>query len=215
MESPAMIFFALFVFTVITSVNSAAPFIKDEDEATAIEIAPEKRAYTYNGRLHCYQTNYYCRCRANYQCSITNYGFYRQYRCCRRPSTCSSCSASQCCLHGRCQALKTYLQWCPRSAAAKRYNCGCANGLKCLGDYYYHYGKCHCSSNAVCGASRCCSNNSCKPLKKPGEACPLKGADIYNCGCVQGFECKPAGFGRYWGKCVEESGSGMGANVIS
>ena len=40
-------------------------------------------------------------------------------------------------------------------------------------------------------------------------------ADIYNCGCVQGFECKPAGFGRYWGKCVEESGSGMGANVIS
>ena len=56
MESPAMIFFALFVFTVITSVNSAAPFIKDEDEATAMETAPEKRAYTYNGRLHCYQT---------------------------------------------------------------------------------------------------------------------------------------------------------------
>ena len=56
MESPAMIFFALFVFTVINSVNSAAPFIKDEDEATEMETAPEKRAYTYNGRLHCYQT---------------------------------------------------------------------------------------------------------------------------------------------------------------
>ena len=56
MESPAMIFFALFIFIVITSVNSAAPFIKDEDEATAMETAPEKRTYTYNGRLHCYQT---------------------------------------------------------------------------------------------------------------------------------------------------------------
>ena len=32
-----------------------------------------------------------------------------------------------------------------------------------------------------------------------------------DCGCVQGYECKPAGYGSYWGKCVEESGSGMGA----
>ena len=36
-------------------------------------------------------------------------------------------------------------------------------------------------------------------------------ADRFYCGCVQGYECKPAGYGRYWGKCVEESGSGMEA----
>ena len=40
-------------------------------------------------------------------------------------------------------------------------------------------------------------------------------ADKFYCGCVQGYECKPAGYGSYWGKCVEESGSGMGANLIS
>ena len=40
-------------------------------------------------------------------------------------------------------------------------------------------------------------------------------ADRYYCDCVQGYECKPAGYGPYWGKCVEESGSGMGANLIS
>ena len=47
-----MIFFALFVFTAITSVNSAVPFIEDEDEATAMETAPEKRGYKW----YCYQT---------------------------------------------------------------------------------------------------------------------------------------------------------------
>ena len=50
-ESPAMIFFALFVFTAIISVNSAAPFIED-DEATARKTAPEKRGYTWS----CYRT---------------------------------------------------------------------------------------------------------------------------------------------------------------
>ena len=51
MESPAMIFFALFFFTVITSVNSAARFI-EEDEATARKTVPEKRGYTW----YCYRT---------------------------------------------------------------------------------------------------------------------------------------------------------------
>ena len=36
-------------------------------------------------------------------------------------------------------------------------------------------------------------------------------ADRFYCGCVDGYECRPAGYGSYWGKCVEESGSGMGA----
>ena len=54
MESPAMIFFALCVFTVITSINSAASFTEDKDEATAMETAPEKRGYISHGSKHCY-----------------------------------------------------------------------------------------------------------------------------------------------------------------
>ncbi|XP_074609153.1 uncharacterized protein LOC141863504 [Acropora palmata] len=146
-----MIFFALFVFTAIVSVNSAAPFI-EEDEATASKTVPEKRGYTWS----CYRTNYYCQCRANFRCYY--YGYY---------------------------------------------------GRKCCGWVYQQPG---CSR---CQESQCCSNNVCKPLRKPGQACPLKGADRYFCDCVQGYECKPAGYGPYWGKCVEESGSGMGANLIS
>ncbi|XP_074609604.1 uncharacterized protein LOC141863813 [Acropora palmata] len=207
MKSSALIFFALFVFTVITSVNSVVPFIEDEDEGTARKTVPEKRGYTWS----CYRIDFNCRCRANFRCYYN--GYYGR-KCCgwvyQQPS-CPRCQASQCCKRGRCQALRTYLQWCPLSSAAKRYSCGCANGLKCLGGYYYHYGKCYCSSNAACGTSRCCSNNVCKPLRRPGLACPLKGADRFYCGCVQGYECKPAGYGRYWGKCVEESGSGMEA----
>lgn len=40
-------------------------------------------------------------------------------------------------------------------------------------------------------------------------------ADIYHCGCVEGYECRPANVGNYWGKCVEESGSGLGENIVS
>ena len=60
---------------------------------------------------------------------------------------------------------------------AKRYYCGCANGLTCVGGSYRHYGKCYtvCSSTAECRSSQCCSNSVCKPLKKPGRGCPLKG----------------------------------------
>ena len=46
-----MIFFVLFVFTAIISVNSAAPFI-EEDEGTARKTVPEKRGYTWS----CYRT---------------------------------------------------------------------------------------------------------------------------------------------------------------
>ncbi|PFX23831.1 hypothetical protein AWC38_SpisGene11609 [Stylophora pistillata] len=41
-------------------------------------------------------------------------------------------------------------------------------------------------------------------------------ADIYNCGCIEGLECREAGVGNYWGRCVkvlpptEEPGSGVG-----
>ena len=48
MKSSALIFFALFVFTVITSVNSVVPFIEDEDEGTARKTVPEKRGYTWS-----------------------------------------------------------------------------------------------------------------------------------------------------------------------
>ena len=46
-----MTIFALFVFTMIISVNSAAPFI-EEDEAAAKKTALEKRGYTW----YCYRT---------------------------------------------------------------------------------------------------------------------------------------------------------------
>ena len=35
-------------------------------------------------------------------------------------------------------------------------------------------------------------------------------ADIYHCGCVQGYQCTAANVGNYWGKCTEEPGSGFG-----
>ena len=40
-------------------------------------------------------------------------------------------------------------------------------------------------------------------------------ADIYHCGCIEGYQCKPANVGNYWGKCEEESGSGLGENIVS
>ena len=41
-------------------------------------------------------------------------------------------------------------------------------------------------------------------------------ADIYHCGCIQGYQCTAANVGNYWGKCTkvvpptEEPGSGIG-----
>ena len=59
--------------------------------------------------------NYYCRCRANFRCYYN--GYYGR-KCCgwvyQQPS-CPRCQASQCCKRGRCQARRTYLQWCPLS----------------------------------------------------------------------------------------------------
>ncbi|KAJ7351894.1 hypothetical protein OS493_034801 [Desmophyllum pertusum] len=69
-----------------------------------------------------------------------------------------------------------------------------------------------CSSDDGCQKSHFCSGGKCKPLKKANEWCPRKEADIFNCGCIEGYYCKPYELHKYWGKCEEEeSGSGLEA----
>ena len=63
-----------------------------------------------------FRQDFRCRCRANFRCYYN--GHYGR-KCCgwiyQQPS-CPRCQASQCCKRGRCQARRTYLQWCPLSS---------------------------------------------------------------------------------------------------
>ena len=59
------------------------------------------------------------------------------------------------------------------------FNCQCRANFRCY--YYGYYGRKCCGwvyqqpGCSRCQESQCCSNNVCKPLRKPGQACPLKG----------------------------------------
>ena len=69
---------------------------------------------------------------------------------------------------------------------ADKYHCGCASGFECRryrGNRYW--GKCvkpinRCSSDSSCAKTHCCSGGQCKPRKKAGEFCPLKGVKTYS-----------------------------------
>ena len=64
---------------------------------------------------------------------------------------------------------------------ADKYHCGCASGLECRryrGNRYW--GKCACSGDSSCAKTHCCSGGLCKPRKKAGEYCPLKGVKTYS-----------------------------------
>ena len=60
----------------------------------------------------------------------------------------------------------------------QNYYCRCRANFRCY--YYGYYGRKCCGwvyqqpGCSRCQESQCCSNNVCKPLRKPGEACPLK-----------------------------------------
>lgn len=159
---------------------------------------------------------YHCGCTSGYQCQ-RYWGNYYWGKCVKPPcSSDSNCYKTHCCSGGQCKLKKGAGQFCPVNGADK-YHCGCASGFECRryrGNRYW--GKCACSGDSSCAKTHCCSGGLCKPRKKAGEYCPLKGADIYHCGCIQGYQCTAANVGNYWGKCTkvvpptEEPGSGIG-----
>ncbi|KAL9960543.1 hypothetical protein ACROYT_G034016 [Oculina patagonica] len=123
--------------------------------------------------------------------------------------------------HGRCRELKKPNEFCPMKPDG--YHCGCTEGYECKRyQNNYYWGQCKkkppppCSSDDSCQKTHCCSGGKCKPRKKAKEFCPHKGADIYNCGCIEGYFCKQYGDSSYWGTCekvvppTEEPGSGVG-----
>ncbi|RMX59006.1 hypothetical protein pdam_00018174 [Pocillopora damicornis] len=198
------------------------PFVEEQDP-----LLMDQEDHATEKRHH----NYYCLARGCYYNGHCPSGYYchRYYRrCCRlNPRRCSHkshCSSSQCCAkysyqyYGYCRSLKQPGGWCPWKGP-DGYNCGCGQGYTCqrYGSNYY-WGKCvaSCSRDSSCKKTECCSGRRCKPRKGAGKYCPRKGADIYHCGCIEGYECQDAGVGKYWGKCVkvapptEEPGSGLG-----
>ncbi|XP_022793540.1 keratin-associated protein 5-2-like [Stylophora pistillata] len=155
----------------------------------------------------------------------SNYHYLAVRRCTHQ----SHCSRTQCCAkhfsshsYGSCKSLKRPGGRCPWKKP-DGYNCGCVQGYYCKRYGWNNYwGKCvkkprTCSSDSSCRKSECCSGRRCKLRRKEGDCCPRIGADIYNCGCIEGLECREAGVGNYWGRCVkvlpptEEPGSGVGA----
>lgn len=168
-----------------------------------------------------------CRNRECYYHQHCKNGYY-----CESPGICkalctsdSACKDSQCCAkynsgqtYGICKDLKKPEEWCLLEPSG--YQCGCAEGYECK-KYNYYWGKCKkkpkpaCSSDSSCQKTHCCSGGQCKPRKKAKEWCPHKGADIYHCGCIEGYTCTQYEDNVYWGRCeqivppTEEPGSGF------
>ncbi|XP_068758311.1 uncharacterized protein [Montipora capricornis] len=162
----------------------------------------------------CTQPGHWCLlkggcCVKGYTCRRGNYGSHWYGKCVVSCSSDESCPSSQCCANGVCSPKKKPNEYC-RLTEATEGSC-CVKGFTCKRYGSSSYGKCVCNSDASCPSSKCCAYGACWPKKQPNDYCLLTAG---NC-CVQGYECKPAGVGQYWGKCVEESGSGLGENIIS